>query len=438
MKTWSVARRLTLAVVLLQLVSVVLAGFLASAVYFSQRTSSDSAAILLGRLAPHIVRDPEGGLEIEPAALDAARAGGGDFWLFVSDGAETLTVGELPDPLRPFLEDAIQIVRGVATVSDYETPAGPVTIAAGNVRQDASDFALFLSQVSLDFLTFVLVPSVLLALLVVPRAVRYLLRPITDAAHAAERMEVGQSGQRLPGRDAPDEILALIRAVNGAFERLDGWSARQRRFIADAAHELRTPITVLQVRMDALPPGPLKDDLMEDCHRLSVLAERLLEIERARADDLAPATPVDLNALAHAVAVDLGAVCVAEGTTLAFEPAPRPVVVAAHAEAIRSCIVNLVDNALRHGGPEITLTVLADPVPAIEVADSGPGVRPDLKDRVFEPFVGTPGRGGAGLGLALVREIMLAHQGEASLVEATARRTRFRLCFPPEGSLTQG
>jgi signal transduction histidine kinase len=426
-KTASVARRLTQGVIALQLVSVGIAVMAASLIYFSQRTSGDSAAIVLERIAPHIRRAEDGTLFVAAEGLAMPAFQDETFWIYIGDGTEAFSHGPLPERLKPFFSDADDLVSDIAATSDVDTPAGRVTTVAGNAPRMATDFSIFFEEVAEQFVQFILLPSVLLSALFVPWMVRRILGPITGVAEAADRLEAGQTGQRLPIEDGPVEIVPLIRAMNRALERVDSWADSQRRFIADAAHELRTPITVLQVRLDGLPAGELAEDLREDCRRLARLADRLLEIERVRAIGLR-LEPVDLNHLAQNAAIQFAPRAVSLGVALAFEAAPVPVLVDADFDSLMSCLFNLLENAVRHGGPDVVMSVRALPCPVIAVSDSGAGVREDLADRLFEPFVSTPGSGGSGLGLALVSDIMKAHGGQIRHL-SFANRTVFQMEF---------
>ncbi len=265
--------------------------------------------------------------------------------------------------------------------------------------------------------------------MIVPRLVRRNMHPITSVADAASRIEAGKTGQRLPEGTAPIEVAPLIRTVNGALDRLDDWTTSQRRFIADAAHELRTPITVLQVRLDGLPPGKITNELKEDCARLARLANRLLQIERVRSRTT-PLAQTDLSALVQRAAVQFAPRALDAGVEIAFDAASSTVMVQADADAIEDAVTNLLDNAVRHGKSPIEIAVNAGASPSVDVIDSGGGIAEDFASRMFEPFVGTPGRGGAGLGLTLVAEIMQAHNGRVFQQTLPGGKTRFRLQFP--------
>ncbi len=110
--------------------------------------------------------------------------------------------------------------------------------------------------------------------------VQLLLRPVRAAARAAAALQPGQHVPALPEAGVPLEILPLVSATNAAFDRLEREHSRQRRFIANAAHELRTPIAILGIRLDELPEGQTKHRLRQDVRRLTMLANQLLDLER--------------------------------------------------------------------------------------------------------------------------------------------------------------
>jgi len=228
---------------------------------------------------------------------------------------------------------------------------------------------------------------------------------------------------RLPAAGR-DEVAVLATAFNRSAERIQGLVTAQRRVLASASHELRSPLARLRMSLALLDDDPhhaqMAAGAVQDLDALDALVAELLLVGRVGAGGLQRA-PVDLGALARAVAGD--AVSVAgEGS------------VPGDAAAIRRLLVNLLENARRHGAPPIQVAI-ADG--AITVTDAGPGVPEAERERIFEAFYRPAGHhegrdGGVGLGLALVREIARAHGGDVRCERGPAGvGVRFRVWLTP-------
>jgi two-component system sensor histidine kinase TctE len=193
-----------------------------------------------------------------------------------------------------------------------------------------------------------------------------------------------------------------VQAFNEALSRLDEGYERQRRFIASAAHELRTPIAILRAKVDAASE-PSTRRLSGDVHRLGTLAEQLLDLQRLdteRSDE-----EVDLAALVRRGVGDLAPLLIASGRTIEVR-------------------VNEV-NAIEHGGRHVTVKVVRA---GFEVEDDGPGIPPEERERVFEPFHRLrPRSTGSGLGLSLVQQVVERHGGRVTILGAVDGGTVVRV-----------
>jgi signal transduction histidine kinase len=255
------------------------------------------------------------------------------------------------------------------------------------------------------------------------------------------------------GRDAPsaaappagmtrEDFTAAMRRVEAAFLERQASEERMRRFVADASHELRTPLTAVGAAADVLLRGA-KDDPDQ--------VERLARIVRSRADAMAALVEglltlarLDAGVTLRREAVDLGRVArehaeeltvSAPGRRIAVD-APDGVVVEGDPERLRQVLANLTGNALRHAGPDasVTIAVARDGGTAfVRVADDGPGIAPEERERLFERFyrgAGAQGADGSGLGLAIVGEIVAAHGGAAEIVETPGGGATFVVRLP--------
>ncbi|MEV7415300.1 HAMP domain-containing sensor histidine kinase [Streptomyces sp. NPDC089919] len=241
------------------------------------------------------------------------------------------------------------------------------------------------------------------------------LQEITTSRALDRRITVPDVGALIPW---------LARTINVMLDRVFAGVARQQRFIADASHELRSPIANLRISLEASLAHPEKVDWPEtvrdaltDIERLQYLTDDLLLL--ARLDDAAPTagTPVDLAALAHDLVEEFRHLRAHQTLHFTFHT-EGPVVVHGSAAQLERLLRNLLDNAARHARTvtDIAVTSGAGGSVRVEVRDDGPGIPPADRERVFERFTRLDiararGTGGAGLGLAIAREIAARHGG---------------------------
>jgi signal transduction histidine kinase len=247
--------------------------------------------------------------------------------------------------------------------------------------------------------------------------------------------------ERLPLGPAHDEIRRLGETLNEMLDRLRRSFERERRFVADASHELRSPIAVIKTELEGvLRSGGLGGEqrealvaAVEECDRLAALAEDLLVLARS-ADGRLPVRPEPLGvpALLEGARQRFVDRAAEHGRAIRVE-APADLVVMADELRVRQALANLVDNAIRHGDGVIDLRARAAPDGVeIDVTDHGAGFGPDLAARAFERFTrASESRSGdgAGLGLAIVQAIAAAHGGSAAIVEGPGGTT-VRLTLP--------
>jgi len=349
---------------------------------------------------------------------------------------------------RLTLERAVPGIEGMVRIL-----AGPVTAeqgAAGDVfavGQSLDDRDETLSGVVASFAIGGPI-AVLLASLVGYLLATAGLRPVEAMRRRAGEVSLTHEDERLPLPAAHDEVRRLGETLNEMLDRLRRSFDRERRFVADASHELRTPVAVIKAELEAaLRAGghdaQVREALvaaLEECDHLAQLAEDLLVVARAAEGELpVRREAIEVTPLLEGVRARFGDRAREHGRELRVDGGDG-LRIEADDLRLRQALGNLVDNALRHGAGDVVLRARrseADGGVELEVADEGAGFDADLADRAFERFArgdAARTRGGTGLGLAIVRAIAEAHGGRAEIVTDGHPGTAVRLWLPAAGA----
>ena len=370
------------------------------------------------------------------ALADIARANP-HFWLFADIAGHHYRHGDVPAAAeRLLVGDGSGLgiarfhVRGIdRPLSDASVVRqGGALFAAGGIDPSTITLAHALHYLFREGLLLIVVGVGVVAttaLLVAVPLLTAALRPLV-----ADAVAVGPDDpdHRIGERRVPGELLPLVRSFNAALDRLSDELGRRRRFVTDVAHELRTPLAIVSLQAEALPPGPARTELQRVVTRMVHLVGQMLDVERLSLAARRPAT-IDLVALAKDVVGEMAPLAIASGYELGLRAPACPVQVPADANAITRALTNLVANAVAHGGGRGEISVIVGGDATVDVVDEGPGVPLALRGHLFEPFSRERwDRDGCGLGLHLTREIMRAHGGDAELLEST-RGAAFRLRF---------
>jgi signal transduction histidine kinase len=272
------------------------------------------------------------------------------------------------------------------------------------------------------------------------RAVGRALRPVEQIRASAAAIGGAQLDARVPTPDSGDEIARLAQTMNAMLARIQDATVRQREFVGDASHELRSPLAALQTELDvalAYPDGP---DPAAVLLRLSLQTERMSNLLNdllylARADEGAPQArhgPVDLDELLLAEAGRLRT----DGVTVTVVGPDAVRIQGSHGDLTR-LLRNLGDNAAAHARTSVTLSLsIQDEQAVLSVADDGPGIPTADRERIFQRFARldtararTNTGGGAGLGLAICRQIVQRHDGTITVVDSS-HGSRFVVLLP--------
>ena len=290
------------------------------------------------------------------------------------------------------------------------------------------------------------VAALLAGLFVSARAMRPIVE-LTDAAREIERTR--DPSTQIPHPEAEDEIAELARTLEGMLAALDAARSdtqsmldRQREFVADASHELRTPLTSVLANLDLLTEelggeqAETAEAALRSTRRMRRLVGDLLLLARADARRVQPRRPTDLGEVLVEAASELGPM--AEQHELSISAGPA--VVAGARDELHRLVLNLLENSVRHTPPGTRIQASTERVgddAVLIVADSGPGIPPELQQRVFERFVrgGRDGGRGSGLGLAIVRAVAESHGGTVEMAPPTTPTgTRFVIRIPAVGA----
>jgi two-component system sensor histidine kinase QseC len=272
---------------------------------------------------------------------------------------------------------------------------------------------------------YILIPSGLVALATIWLVGGWSLRPLERASREASEVGPANPTARVSTDGLPNEVLPLVAAVNGALNRLSQAYEAERRLTADAAHELRTPLAVLDLRLQRaqLEGGIDWAAVRRDFEHLHRVVAQLLDLARMESaiHALPEPQPVNLPRIVREATAMILPLADDAGREIELATdADVPISIMGHAADLRNMVRNLLDNALSHGKGKITVRLMKparaegdDPV-VLQVQDEGNGVPEDLCDTVFDRFrKGKASSTGAGLGLAIVRHVARAHGGLA-------------------------
>lgn len=395
---------------------------------------------ILGQIARNLA--DEGGVLSyhRDRALSAIIAEHPEFWFFVIDEtSREVQHGPVPDRVRKLLDDFASSVRAeirwkstspaINFIAErMASPIGTVVIASGGgpLHYPVADRFRTVYKYYLSLLALLTATAVL----VIPWVLRKEFRGLARVAEEAQRIDIDQPGTRLSENDVPVEMQGMVQAVNAALSRLDEGIEQRRRFLAAAAHELRTPVAILSMRIEILPPGPERNRLMLDVARLASLADQLLDLERMESAQIR-LVAVDLVDLVEQAAMDIAPLAVAYGAEISLEAPSDPVMVSADRQAMARVVTNLVQNAIAHGGAGTVIQLEVALPGELRVRDDGPGIAPADRARVFEPFIRQSSEStGAGLGLNLVKQIVTRHGGTVHATQSSLGGAEFIVRLP--------
>ncbi|WP_327095744.1 HAMP domain-containing histidine kinase [Nocardia vinacea] len=347
--------------------------------------------------------------------------------------AGTTAVATFRDVRLPVGDDEImnQVFR-VAAIGTTTVSGQPVTVYAGASLGSAQNAVADVRKAMLTGLPVLLLVVAVVTWLVTRRA----LRPVEAIRSELAEIMGGDLSRRVPEPAARDEIARLAATTNATLAALEESAERQRRFIADAAHELRSPIASLRAQLEVARAHPRLlelDGLIGDTIRLEHLAADLLLLARLDAGEQPRSERVELAALIH----DELARRIGDRLPVDTVIPDDSVAVTGSRTQLARVLGNLVDNAQRHAATTVRVSLerTVDHMVVLAVADDGRGVPAADRDRIFQRFVRlddarSRDEGGAGLGLAIVADVVNRHAGRIRVGDSADGGARFIVTLP--------
>jgi two-component system sensor histidine kinase TctE len=350
--------------------------------------------------------------------------------------AEPLTGQE-----TPYFSDGRMQNKNVRIVSLVMTPQD----SREAVRISVAETLIKRRRMMVQILAAVAIPQCLLLIVTgfhIWTGISRGLKPLQDIAAA-----IGQRSAKdldpIPDKDAPLEVHSLTHTINTLLQKLGAAMMSQRRFVENAAHQMRTPLAGLKIQAERalqsddfeamkLTMGQIKNA----ADRVAHLNNQLLTLacSESMAGGMSEFETIDLKALVHQCCLEWAPKALERNIELGFDAQRLPLSVSADATLLRELVNNLLDNAIRysHPGGQINVAVRADPLGTLVIEDNGPGIGAGEVDKVFERFYRIPGSpgDGCGLGLAIVKEIAELHNARVDIGSgAQGAGTRVAIVF---------
>jgi signal transduction histidine kinase len=385
------------------------------------------------------VVDPGHGLIIRSLGLKELRSHSPRLWYVVSYDNLMSESGQDRRPALPFSLPYVGPI-GLSVLNTLDQNSFCLAV----VKRDTSKLVMMIGgaqiqfdQVAESFVVRNLFSIILLAGAFASTVVagaflsaRFVTRSIERVTRLALAIDPRAPQASISLDEVPVELKPLASALNRAFHEINTYIQRQRRFLGNAAHQLRTPLTLLRAKIEDVTEPALKAELVCDVRHLTSLVSAMLDLARLH-DQGIEKRPIDLGALTREVLADFSPSALDAGIELSLERAPRGSVVVLGVEAaVRSALANLVGNALIHarGAARIVANLGRG---SVSITDDGAGFSPAPQLNVIEPFqTGATVKVGYGLGLSIIQEIMTAHAGTLTITSTPGRGTTVCLSFP--------
>jgi signal transduction histidine kinase len=397
----------------------------------------------------HLSAGPDGHLELKLSSdlLGLYSQEYGRYSYAVTDDQGRVLFSSLEDHAALFPADAragaiqfLQQRRNDATVSG----ASIRTNVAGQTvwiqtGEDLANRDVLIDDIVADFYKNVgwITLPILLVLLITDIAIfRRALQPLRQASEIAAHIGPARPGVRLPTEELPREIRPLVSAVNQGLDRLEEGFRVQRDFTADAAHELRTPLSILRTRIDMLEDQEIRRALRQNVEGMAHIVGQLLDIAELDAFVVNAEEKADLRSVAAEVAEFVAPLALSQGKDVALLGAGEPVWVKGNTEMLGRAIRNLAENAINHTAVGSTVEFIVEQDGTVSVLDHGPGISDEERNLIFRRFWRRDRRkkGSTGLGLSIVQRIAELHSATVTVENRHPNGACFSLKFMPANS----
>lgn len=260
---------------------------------------------------------------------------------------------------------------------------------------------------------------------------RRAIAPLWRASEEASNIGPARTDIRLPTEQIPREILPLVTAVNQALDRLEDGFRVQRQFTADAAHQLRTPLTILRTRIETLGDSAARQALHDDIEGMSRIVAQLLEIAELDTLVLDPGETADLRAVCADVVGSIAPLAIARHKDIALKGTDAPVLIHGNAVMLQRAIFNLAENAIKFTAKDTSVDVEVREDGSVRVRDCGPGIAEAERELIFQRFwrADRQRSDGAGLGLSIVRGVADDHAATIAVENLAGGGAEFTLRF---------
>jgi signal transduction histidine kinase len=392
----------------------------------------------------HLIARSDGSLELD-LPLDLlglySQAYGRYSYTVIDDRGRVL-FSSLKDHAALFPAD-----KEAGDVEFLQQRRGDATVSGASIRKTVSDKTVWIQageglanrdvlidDIVADFYRNVgwITLPILLVLLVADIAIfRRALRPLRQASEIASHIGPTRTGLRLPTEEILREVRPLVSAVNQALDRLEEGLRIQRDFTADAAHELRTPLSILRTRLDTLEDEKIGRALRLDVEGMAHIISQLLDIAELDAFVVDPSEKANLRAVTAEVAEFVAPLVLAQGKDIALLGATESVWVRGNAEMLGRAIRNVAENAINHTGPGTTVEFIVEENGTVSILDQGPGVAEDERKLIFQRFWrGDRNKAGStGLGLSIVQRIAELHSATITVENRLSGGAQFSIRF---------
>lgn len=263
--------------------------------------------------------------------------------------------------------------------------------------------------------------------------IRRALVPVLLASERAQAIEPAHLDLRIPMDEVPAEIRPLVQAFNDALDRLEKGFRVQREFTADAAHELRTPLSILRSRIDTFPNQDAIKPLRRDVVVMTRIVGQLLEAAELESAPGDLHEVLDLRTTCAQVVDHMGPIVQHAGQRFVLTGTANPVLINGNADMIFRAVRNLAENAAKYSPQGATIEIRIEDDGSVSVIDQGPGIPEETRELIFQRFWRRDRQAtdGAGLGLSIVSKIVDLHRGQIGVENLRERGAKFILRFSP-------